>query len=142
MTAMQNEVLNMDVYAIGDVEAIQCAEHHRYEMYAAAKWERVRCYDPELVLCGNDVYQFLTFGLTDTLLDVDFLEEGGFSKHYLAIDADDCILCIEDLDALHGDAQPQMFSKDEWNKKFKGVHMRINNIATYANTSTQRLWPD
>ena len=38
----------MDAYDVGDVEAIQCAEHHKYEMYAAAKWERVRCGNPPI----------------------------------------------------------------------------------------------
>ncbi len=132
----------MDAYDVGDVEAIQCAEHHKYEMYAAAKWERVRCYDPELVLCGNDVYQFLTFGLTEKLLDVDFVIGENFEKHYLAITDDGCIACTEDLDALFGTAVPMIFSKDDWHNKFKGVHMRINNIAEYVNTSKQRLWPD
>ena len=139
MTAMQNEVLNMDVYAIGDVEAIQCAEHHRYEMYAAAKWERVRCYDPELVLCGNDVYQFLTFGLTDTLLDVDFVK-GATGKHYLAINDDDSVTCTAVLDAGDGVTEPKIISKDEWYDKYRYVHMRINNVAEYANTSEQRVY--
>ena len=138
MTAMQNEVLNMDVYAIGDVEAIQCAEHHRYEMYAAAKWERVRCYDPELVLCGNDVYQFLTFGLTDTLLDVDFVK-GATGKHYLAINDDDSVTCTAVLDAGDGVTEPKIISKDEWYDTYRYVHMRINNVAEYANTSEQRV---
>ena len=125
-------------YAIGDVEAINCALDHRYDMYFTAKLERVRLYEPELVLFGIDVHKFLAIGRTKTLLDVDFVK-GATGKHYLAINDDDSVTCTAVLDAGDGVTEPKIISKDEWYDKYRYVHMRINNVAEYANTSEQRV---
>lgn len=126
-------------YAIGDVEAINCALDHRYDMYFTAKLERVRLYEPELVLFGIDVHKFLAIGRTKTLLDVDFVK-GVTGKHYLAINDDDSVTCTAVLDAGDGVTEPKIISKDEWYDKYRYVHMRINNVAEYANTSEQRVY--
>lgn len=125
-------------YAIGDVEAINCALDHRYDMYFTAKLERVRLYEPELVLFGIDVHKFLAIGRTKTLLDVDFVK-GATGKHYLAINDDDSVTCTAVLDAGDGVTEPKIISKDEWYDTYRYVHMRINNVAEYANTSEQRV---
>ena len=125
-------------YAIGDVEAINCVLDHRYNMYFTAKLERVRLYEPESVLFGIDVHKFLAIGRTKTLLDVDFVK-GATGKHYLAINDDDSVTCTAVLDAGDGVTEPKIISKDEWYDTYRYVHMRINNVAEYANTSKQRV---
>ena len=129
----------VQTYAIADVESIE-GGNFRYEMYFAAKLERVRFYDPDLVLCGDDVHAFLAIGRTKTLLGVEFLKGAILGKHYLTINDDDSITCTEVLDTGDGGAESKTYSRDEWNAKFKSVHMRINNVAEYANTSEQRVF--
>ena len=82
--------------------------------------------------------KFLAIGRTKTLLDVDFVK-GATGKHYLAINDDDSVTCTAVLDAGDGVTEPKIISKDEWYDTYRYVHMRINNVAEYANTSEQRV---